>query len=413
MTRTARTSTDDPSVAGQPAPSATELLARARAMAPELVEQQARTEQRGYYSEHTHQQFSRAGFYRILVPRRFGGYQLDLASFFGVAMALARGCPSTAWMYSRGAIHALTAASLFSERAQAELFGSGEFIAPAKLVPGGSAERTAEDGWLLNGMWANCSGAPYATHFIGHLMVEQGMGSGPVPMMFVAPRTEWTGLADGDQQIGLRGSGAYGVAIVNGRIPSYFALLGTQLSEVAASDGNPGRALHGNPEYGGSPFSYLVLERAVLAVGIAKGALDAYEELIRSRKTLLPPIVERSLDPDYQYWYGEAMGLIATAESAIAEAVRQWSDACGSTVPAAGNEAELRLAAICRQVIQLCWQGVEHYLFPTAGASAASHGGRLERIWRDMSMMHSHPGISMTRSAIASRELAKSRLGLA
>ena len=75
--------------------------------------------------------------------------------------------------------------------------------------------------------------------------------------------------------------------------------------------------LHGNPEYSGSAFSYLVLERASLAVGIAKGALDAYEELLRSRKTLVPPIADRYLDADYQHWFGEAIGLVAAAESAL------------------------------------------------------------------------------------------------
>jgi 3-hydroxy-9,10-secoandrosta-1,3,5(10)-triene-9,17-dione monooxygenase len=411
MTLTAKALSTGYPIAPDPAPSAHELVDRAQAMVPELVGLQQETEARAQYSRAVHEQFSQAGFYRMLVPRRYGGYQLGADTFFRVSMALARGCPSTAWMYSRGAIHALTAASLFSERAQDEIFAHGEFIAPATLVPGGTAERAADGGWLLNGIWANCSGAAYASHFIGHLMVEPPMGGPQVPMMFIAPRAEWRSVDDGDAQLGLRGSGSHGITIVNGRIPTYFALLGTQLSEVHAVAGTPGRILHSHPEYGGSAFSYMVLERASLAVGIAKGALDAYEELIRSRKTLVAPIVDRYLDPDYQYWYGEAIGLIATAESAVSDAIRQWSATCegGGQL---GRQAELGLAAVCRHVIRLCWQSVEHYLFPTAGASAARHGDRLERLWRDMSMIHSQSGFSMSMSTIASRDLAKSRLGL-
>jgi 3-hydroxy-9,10-secoandrosta-1,3,5(10)-triene-9,17-dione monooxygenase len=217
---------------------------------------------------------------------------------------------------------------------------------------------------------------------------------------------------DGDPQLGLRGSGSGSVAIANGRIPSYFALLGTQLSDVLTADGTPGRILHGNPEYSGSAFSYLVLERASLAVGIAKGALDAYEELLRSRKTLVPPIADRYLDSDYQHWFGEAIGLVAAAESALADVVRQWQAGCANGSGRLDRPTELRLAAVCRQVTQLCWQSVEHYLFPTAGASAARPGNRLERLWRDMSMLHGRSGSALAMSTIASRDLARSRLGL-
>lgn len=395
--------------APEPVPSTTELLSRAEQLLPELIGRQPETEARAQYSRAIHEQFSAAGFYKILVPRRYGGYQLGSDAFFGVSTVLAQGCPSTAWMFSRGAIHALTAASLFSERAQDEIFASGEFIAPATLVPGGTAERAADGGWLLNGIWANCSGAAYASHFIGHLMVEPPMGGPPLPMMFIAPRAEWRSVDDSDPQLGLRGSGRNSVAIVNGRIPGYFALLGSQLSGLHTNDPTPGRVLHGDPEYGGSAFSYLVLERASLAVGIAKGALDAYEELLRSRKTLVPPIADRYLDADYQHWFGEAIGLVAAAESALTDALRRWRDGAGNRLD---RSNELRLAAVCRQVIRLCWQSVEHYLFPTAGASAARPGDRLERLWRDMSMLHGQSGSALAMSTIASRDLARSRLGL-
>ena len=44
-----------------------------------------------------HQAFTDAGFYRILQPRRFGGYEFDLPTFTRVAIALARGCPASGW----------------------------------------------------------------------------------------------------------------------------------------------------------------------------------------------------------------------------------------------------------------------------------------------------------------------------
>jgi 3-hydroxy-9,10-secoandrosta-1,3,5(10)-triene-9,17-dione monooxygenase len=80
-----------------------EIIARAEAIAPTLVARQAETEQRTYYAQDTHEAFAEAGFYRILVPRRYGGYEFGIDTFLRVSTALARGCPSTAWMFCLGA----------------------------------------------------------------------------------------------------------------------------------------------------------------------------------------------------------------------------------------------------------------------------------------------------------------------
>jgi 3-hydroxy-9,10-secoandrosta-1,3,5(10)-triene-9,17-dione monooxygenase len=381
----------------------------ARTIAPRLTERQAETEERTFYAPDTHEEFARAGFYKILVPRRYGGYELGLETFFRVVMELARGCPSTGWMYCVGAAHALAAATLFGERAQDELFSSGDFICPMLIQPAGTAERAPGGGWVLNGTWRYGSGAPYATHFVGHTVASPGPGQPPEPMMFVMPRDQWRRLDDWGDQLGLKGSGSHSIVVENGRIPDYFALPGTHVSLSVVTGGTPGRELHGNPEYGGAPLSVMNLEVAFLAVGMAQGALDAYEELMRSRTTMMPPVVSRTKDPNYQFWYGEAVGLIATAEAAALDAVRQWSELCARGPAAFTREQDLRLSVICRHVMRLCWRAVEEFLFPTAGSAAVRHGERIERVWRDMSMFQSHLGVSVLLPTVAVRELAQAR----
>ncbi|MET9069949.1 acyl-CoA dehydrogenase family protein [Streptosporangium sandarakinum] len=388
-----------------------EMVARAEAVAPSLVERQAETERRTFYGEDVHEEFTRAGFYRILVPRRYGGYEFGIDTFMRVTMALTRGCPSTGWMYCLGAAHALAVATLFEERVQEEVFGDGHFICPATVMPGGTAERADDGGWVLNGTWGYCSGSPYATHFIGHAMVAPDGGGEPEPAMFIAPRSEWTRLDDWGRALGLKGSGSHSIRIENGRIPAHF-LMRTHMSQVSVTEGTPGRALHGNPEYGGGQLSFMVLEDAALAVGIARGALDAYEDLMRSRTTPFPPIVPRSEDPDYQLRYGKAAGMIATAEAATLDAVRQWRETCARGPAAVTREQELRIAGICSEVVDLCWRAVERHLYPTAGSSAVRNGERMERIWRDMSMFVTHAGVSTFLATIAPRDLARVRFGV-
>jgi 3-hydroxy-9,10-secoandrosta-1,3,5(10)-triene-9,17-dione monooxygenase len=390
-------------------PTPEELVARAEAIAATLVERQAETEERTFYAPDTHQAFSDAGFYRILVPKRYGGYEYGPDTFLRVCTALARGCPSTGWMFCLGATHAVPAATLFGERAQDEIFASGEFIAPATIVPSGRAERTPDGDWIINGTWNYCSGSPYATHFIGHVLIPGAPDEPPAVRMFIAPRDSWKRLDDWGGQLGLKGSGSHSIEFTEARIPDHFTLE-EHISEVSVTEGTPGRALHGNPLYGGGQLSYMVLEAAALSVGIAKGALDAYGELMRSRTTLLPPIVGRSEDPDYLFWYGEAAGMIATAEAATLNAVQQWQDLCAKETGAFTRAEDLRITTIVRHVVKLCWHAVEQYLFPTAGSSSVRRGERVERVWRDLSMVHTHAGFAVFLPTVANRDYARAQV---
>jgi 3-hydroxy-9,10-secoandrosta-1,3,5(10)-triene-9,17-dione monooxygenase len=54
-----------------------------------------------------HAAFRDAGYYRTLQPRRFGGYEFDLPTFYKLGMAIARGCPSTAWCLILASAHVL------------------------------------------------------------------------------------------------------------------------------------------------------------------------------------------------------------------------------------------------------------------------------------------------------------------
>jgi 3-hydroxy-9,10-secoandrosta-1,3,5(10)-triene-9,17-dione monooxygenase len=388
-----------------------EVIARAEAIARTLVARQNEVEERTYYAADIHEEFRKAGFYRILVPRRYGGYEFGVDTFIRVSMALTRGCPSTGWMYTLGAAHALAVATLFDERVQDEVFAAGDFICPAAVMPTGFAEPAPDGGWILNGTWAYCSGAPYASHFLGHALVSPAEGEDPVPMMFIVPRSQWRRLDDWGSQLGLKGSGSHSIVIENGHIPAHYTLA-NHLSQLSVTDGTPGVELHGNPMYGGGPMSFMVLESAALAVGIAKGALDAYEDLMRDRTTLFPPIVGRSEDADFQYWYGEASGLVATAEAAIMNAIEQWQDMCAEGPAAFTRERELRLASIVREVVRLAWRAIEGNVFPTAGSSAVRRGERIERYWRDLSTLMSHAGIAIFLNAMATREYAKARFGV-
>ncbi len=395
----------------EPGLTPAEVIARAEAIAPSLIERQAETEKRTYYAEDTHEAFREAGLYRILVPRRYGGYEFGVETFVRVSLALTRACPSTGWMYTLGAAHALLVATVFDQDVQDEVFRDADFLCPATVMPSGFAEPAEDGGWIINGTYGYCSGAPYASHFVGHALVSPGEGEDPVPMLFIAPRDTWTRLDDWGNQLGLKGSGSHSIKFENAHIPANHALP-THMSQFSVADGTPGYELHGNPMYRGGPLSLMLMESAVLAVGIARGALDVYEDLMRDRTTMFPPIMSRTQDPDFQYWYGEAVGLHATAETALLGAIRQWEQMCAEGPAAFTPERELRLGSIGREVVRMAWRVVEGFVMPTAGSSSIRSGERLERIWRDLSTLNSHGGISVFLNAIANRQLAMAHFGV-
>ncbi|HKE79439.1 MAG TPA: hypothetical protein VKB54_09030, partial [Solirubrobacteraceae bacterium] len=61
--------------------SPAELVARAEALRPALLDRQEQTERDTRYSQETHEAFLDAGFYRMLIPRMFGGLEVDLPTF--------------------------------------------------------------------------------------------------------------------------------------------------------------------------------------------------------------------------------------------------------------------------------------------------------------------------------------------
>src|SRR6202451_543858 len=114
-----------------------ELLRRADALRPLLRERKAECEAAGELSDDTNARFLAAGFYRILQPRLYGGYEFALPDFIRIMISVARGCSDSAWVLALTSGHTVLAAQL-SESAQRQVFGTtGDFRAPGVGMPGG------------------------------------------------------------------------------------------------------------------------------------------------------------------------------------------------------------------------------------------------------------------------------------
>src|SRR5207237_6785479 len=79
------------------------MIERAAAMRPLLQADQEGADERGFYSEEIHEAFSRAGFYRVLQPRTFGGYEFDMQTYYRLGVEIGHGgSAGMAWCFNLG-----------------------------------------------------------------------------------------------------------------------------------------------------------------------------------------------------------------------------------------------------------------------------------------------------------------------
>jgi 3-hydroxy-9,10-secoandrosta-1,3,5(10)-triene-9,17-dione monooxygenase len=281
-------------------------------------------------------------------------------------------------------------------------------------APDAKAQRV-DDGWRLDGTVRYASGIPYSTHFMGQAMIAglPPQEAAEHMLLYVAPRSEWTMLDDWGDTLGLRGSGSHSVRLDDGRIPAEFAVEDTNMVNVDVSCGTPGLALHGNPMYVGRALAPFTISLAALTVGAGYNALDEFEHQMRTRKTPIPPMVPRIGDPDYQRWYGTALGKIATAEALATRCAEEHTELCARTAaggPPYSEEEEQRLGVIAREAIVQVWEVVDQALFRNVGSSALKAGQRFKRVWRDLTMIASHRNTGFRETTF--RKLAQLHLGL-
>jgi 3-hydroxy-9,10-secoandrosta-1,3,5(10)-triene-9,17-dione monooxygenase len=384
-----------------------ELLRRASALRPLLRARQADCEALGQVPDDVNADLIRKGFYRIIQPRRFGGYEFDVPTFYRVMMEVARGCPETGWVLALTEGHPLMVAS-FPLEAQRELYGNdGEMRCPASFNPPGVAV-PAKDGYRITGSWPSASGVDHGTHAMTSVSVKESGGS-PRLLQVLFDRAQFQ-IVDDWQVVGMRGTGSKRIVVEDVFVPAHRTV--ETLGPGRGAEPRVRPRLFDNPMYLGRIQCFLVGEAASVSVGAARGALDVYEEILRSKRTNYPPYQERGKEPEFQQHYGRALALISTAEAALVRAGENYMDyvreqAAGGR--AFDDEREQQLVLIEQQAIRLAWEAVE-LMFRSSGTSdTAKEGAMLGRIYRNMAVINTHPALQLERMSIVA---ARTRLGL-
>ena len=381
----------------QPEPDLTPatIIERATRLTPAIRAAQDEDDARGCHSPAMDQDFRKAGFYRILQPKLFGGYEFDYSTFYRTMLQVARGNPGVAWCLALGATHGSLIASHWPERAQYELFGStGDFIAPHRVGAITSSCERAEGGYVVDGIWNYCSGIPYATHFVGNVVLRENDKSRI--LIFVMPRAQLRMLDDwgGDATLGMRASGSNSVEIKKTFIPEHLVIPAKPAlwANEPMDDGTHGTRLHRNPMYLGRFIGPYHMSLVMPVLGAARAALDEFEENVVTRPTYHPPIMPRREHFDTQRPFGYALMLTDSAEALLMTAAETYMQYCrrwGDDRTPISLEDNVRLYGMVLTAGRLASEAVEH-LFHNASSAASKRGQRLERYFRDVAMYRQH-----------------------
>ena len=200
-------------------PQPNEIIARARALIPMLAARAREGRRLRRIPDETIADMQRAGLFRVLQPKRWGGYEMDLHTFYDVELALGEGDMSTAWIYGVSGVHPWFMA-LLDDRAAQEVWGADtSVLICSSLMPAGRASALA-GGYRLSGRWRYASCCSHCDWALLGALVASANGAAPEGRIFLLPRRDYASV-DTWQVSGLQATGSWDIVVEDVFVPAY------------------------------------------------------------------------------------------------------------------------------------------------------------------------------------------------
>ncbi|MEO8266623.1 MAG: hypothetical protein ABI706_14070 [Ilumatobacteraceae bacterium] len=362
--------------------TASDAVARARELIPELRERAAQTALDRRLPQSNVDALRRAGAMKTIQAKRNGGYALGIRSHLDVMSALGRGCGSTAWVAGVVQAHAWLV-SHFPEQGQDDVYaGNSDAIVSAVIGPRGKATRTA-DGYRLEGVWPFGSGCERADWLLLGAVVFDEAGNEVDQGDFMVPASAVT-IKDDWYVSGLAGTGSCTMVLQPLDVPAHRFLSFPGL--IMGS--TPGAGLHGdNWVHRCAPVPVLTIALCGGAIGIAKQALADFPSVIKGK------VIAYTADPQEPHPFthirlGDAASRIREGELLLYAV----ADELDATAQANGEVPFLRRAEMrndCATAVRRLLEGVE-ILFRESGATGVRTSSPINRALADIQTINNH-----------------------
>lgn len=358
----------------------TDLVERARGLAPALAERSAEIEAARRVPAAISDELGSHGFYRMLAPAKLGGGEVHPRVFASALEELARGDAAAAWVVMTGSTTGLLLAYL-EERAARTILEDGPSAALAGVFAPTGRATPEEGGYRVTGRWAYGSGCENAGWRMGGCLVFDGdaprrLPSGGPEIRSCFFRAEDSKVVDTWKVSGLRGTGSHDLVVEDLRVDE--ALTCCVLADAPRHDG----ALYRFPVFG-------LLSTGVTAVGlgIARAALDAMREMARTKRSRggKKTMAEGEL---VQVTLAGAEGELRAARALVHETLDEvWETASSGDALSDLDRARLRLAAT--HAAKASAKAVDT-VYHLAGGAAIWDTSPFQRHFRDVHVMTQH-----------------------
>jgi alkylation response protein AidB-like acyl-CoA dehydrogenase len=321
-------------------PPSDDIQSRVVALIPAIVAAAPRIDTDGELPADLLDALFAAGFFRLLLPRALDGAELSPRDLFELMETIAAADGSVAWCLAQAAGCSMAAAYL--EPAAADHV----FADPRAVLAWGPGQGEAvitEGGYRVTGEWNFASGGRHASWFGGRCRIVDtngrpgGKSGGERTLLF--PRADVT-LTDTWDVIGLRGTGSDRYAVTDLFVPDAFGFapdytLVPQADTPRFADGTlyrlPAQSIYGCAFAG-------------IALGIARGAMDAFETLARDKAPRggAPTLRE---DAVAQFEYGKAATRLRAARAFVLESADTlWNDVAAGGAYTRDHRIAIRMA---------------------------------------------------------------------
>lgn len=371
-----------------------DLVAAARALAPDIAARADDIENARRLPPDIAQALAQAGLFRVALPQSLGGAEATPSVIAQVIQITARADASAGWCVMIGATTALNAAYMPRDVAKA-VYGAPDIITGGVFAPMG---RAIEDGgdYIVTGRWQWGSGTQNAQWIVGGAMVmdgdkpKAGPDAQPYHRMMVFARDDVT-FHDTWHVMGLKGTGSVDFSVDKARVP--------KARSVSLIHDKP---VESGPLYRFPAFGVLGMGIGAAALGNAAGALDAFRDIAVSKK---PAASRRTLAEraHTQMVFSEAFAKHAAARAWYFAAIDEaWSEATVGDDISLDARAKLRLASThaTRVSADVCRD-----LHDLAGGSAVYLSNPLQRRFRDAHVMTQHMMVAPPTLEVAGRAL--------
>ncbi|MEE2957094.1 MAG: acyl-CoA dehydrogenase family protein [Pseudomonadota bacterium] len=367
-----------------------DLVDRAREMVPILLERAAEAEKMRRLHDKTQKAFLDAGFYKIFLPVRYGGYEMEFSTLMDICSELGRGCGSSCWVFSN-LIGQTWINGMKNQEAQDDVWAKNPDALIASSFPGkGATVKTVNGGWIADGMWSFSSGIDFAEWSNVQLFVPQKEGP-PQHQFALVPKSEFK-IVDDWFPSGLAGTGSRSFILKKVFIPEHRAISAGQVQ----GGPTPGSSVNPNPLYKLPLFAIGTKQFSSTALGVALGALDAMEADISTRKSVGGVVLREQAT--VQARVAEAGAEIEAARALLLEDFRDSLEVAQSEAPPT-LEQRARWRRNNSFAGKLCVQAVER-LFPLAGGRGLNFSSPFQRAVRDVHAATSQNSMAWDVAAI-------------